>query len=179
MQYKRLNIIEHGNKLKFNFNTIQNDLKERNNMREIIKDNEKSKLVHDPLVARALLRRGCEVIDCKPLKNDKKRSVLVFRDTPKFRKHLSELYQEWQEIDVATQDVEDPRVARTLLKRGMTLVDYKETKVDDKNKMVFVFEQNDAFQKELDDIVSDLGVRIKRPFKSEVEFVTEVDDNLD
>ena len=147
-------------------------------MREIIKDNEKSKLVHDPLVARALLRRGCEVIDCKPLKNDKKRSVLVFRDTPKFRKHLSELYQEWSDIDVVTKEIDDPRVARTLLKRGMTLVDYKETKVDDKNKMVFVFEDNDNFQKELDIVVAEICARNKRPFEFDVEFVAEFDIDL-
>lgn len=148
-------------------------------MRENIKDNEKSKLVHDPLVARALLRRGCEVIDCKPLKNDKKRSVLVFRDTPKFRKHLSELYQEWDDIDVTTKDIDDPRVARMLLKRGMTLVDYKETKIDDKNKMVFVFEYNDEFEKELGDVVAEIGSRNKRSFEFEVEFVAEVEVDLD
>ena len=128
-------------------------------MRKFTHENEKSKLVHDPLVARALLRRGCEVIDCKPLKNDKKRSVLVFRDTPKFREHLSELCQEWATIDVEIMEISDPRMARALLKKGMTLVDYKETKVEDKTKMVFVFERNDDFDQIFEILTKEINVK--------------------
>ena len=101
-------------------------------------------------MARALLRRGCEVIDCKPLKNDRQRTVLVFKDSPEFRTHLAELSKEWNDVDIGTMDIGDPRMARALLKRGMTLVDYKEAKVDDKNKMVFVFKYDEEFAQTLE-----------------------------
>ena len=108
---------------------------------------EKSKLVHDPLMARALLRRGMKAIDCKPLKNDKTRTVIVFKDTAEFRGVLAELSKEWVPIDMVVKEIIDPRVARAMLKNGMNLIDYKEAKVDDKSKMVFVFEDTDEFEK--------------------------------
>lgn len=128
-------------------------------MRKFIHENEKSKLVHDPLVARALLRRGCAVIDCKPLKNDRQRTVLVFKDTPKFRELLAELSKEWGDIEVETMEIVDPRMARALLKKGMTLVDYKESKVEDKTKMVFVFERNDDFDQMLEILTKEIDAK--------------------
>lgn len=53
--------------------------------------NVKSKLVFDYRACRALLKRGMKVIDCKPLKTDKTKPVLVFECTPEFEKALSEV----------------------------------------------------------------------------------------
>ena len=130
--------------------------KERYIMRN---ENEKSKLVHDPLMARALLRRGMKAIDCKPLKNDKKRTVIVFRDTPEFRSVLAELSAEWVPVGVSVKEITDPRVARAMLKRGMNLIDYKESKIDDKTKMVFVFECTAEFEHEYECFMEDMAAK--------------------
>lgn len=135
-------------------------------------ENVKSKLVHDPLVARALLRRGMHAIDCKPLKNDKKKTVIVFEDTPQFRKVLGELSEEWVSVDIAVKEVCDPRVARALLKRGMKLLDYKEAKIDGSSKMVFIFEATD----ELEDVYAQiLQERAKKDSEYESDVRVEVD----
>lgn len=135
-------------------------------------ENVKSKLVHDPLVARALLKRGMHAIDCKPLKNDKKKTVIVFEDTPQFRKVLGELSEEWVPVDIAVKEVCDPRVARALLKRGMKLLDYKEAKIDGSSKMVFVFEATD----ELEDVYAQiLQERAKKDSEYESDVRVEVD----
>ena len=126
------------------FGTKQNDYeREKYIMKNEI---EKSKLVHDPLMARALLRRGMKAIDCKPLKNDKTRTVIVFKDTVEFRSVLAELSKEWVPVDMQVKEIVDPRAARAMLKNGMNLIDYKEAKVDDKSKMVFVFEDTEEFE---------------------------------
>ena len=126
-------------------------------------DIEKSKLVHDPLMARALLRRGMKAVDCKPLKNDKTRTVIVFKDTPEFRSVLAELSKEWVPIDINIKEIYDPRIARAMLKRGMNLIDYKESKIDDKSKMVFIFENTDELEQLYTYLLEE---RVKKEFEN-------------
>ena len=78
-------------------------IKEINKMTEY-RDTRKSKLVWDMRVCRKLIRAGCNVIDCKPLKIDetrvdKTRTVLVFEDTPEFQKALAEITEYYKQID--------------------------------------------------------------------------------
>lgn len=61
--------------------------------------NVKSKLVFDYRACRALLKRGMKVIDCKPLKTDKTKPVLVFECTPEFEVALSEVMAELKSKD--------------------------------------------------------------------------------
>lgn len=61
--------------------------------------NLKSKLVFDMRACRALLKRGMRVIDCKPLKSDKEKTVLVFEDTLEFQAALAEIMTELKEKD--------------------------------------------------------------------------------
>ena len=142
-------------------------------------ENVKSKLVHNPLVARALLKRGMHAIDCKPLKNDKKKTVIVFEDTPQFRKVLSELSEEWISVDVPVKEVCDPRVARALLKRGMRLLDYKEAKIDGSSKMVFVFEATDEFEMIYVQILEERAKKDAEYEQVEIEFDMEIEVDLD
>ena len=118
--------------------------------------NVKSKLVFDPLTARALLKRGMKVIDCKPLKNDKKKTILVFEDTVEFRKALAEISNELGLVCENAINVEDPRIARALLKKQAKLIDYRLMKIEDKSKMVFVFENTDGIEEAIAEIVAAL-----------------------
>ena len=118
--------------------------------------NVKSKLVFDPLTARALLKRGMKVIDCKPLKNDKKKTILVFEDTVEFRKALAEISNELGLVCENAINVEDPRIARALLKKQAKLIDYRLKKIEDKSKMVFVFENTDGIEEAIAEIVAAL-----------------------
>lgn len=61
--------------------------------------NVKSKLVFDYRACRALLKRGMRVIDCKPLKTDKTKPVLVFECTQEFEVALSEVMAELKAKD--------------------------------------------------------------------------------
>lgn len=61
--------------------------------------NVKSKLVFDYRICRALLKRGMRVIDCKPLRTDKTKPVLVFEDTPEFEEALVEITAEFKAKD--------------------------------------------------------------------------------
>lgn len=67
--------------------------------------NVKSKLVFDYRACRALLKRGMRVIDCKPLKTDKTKPVLVFEDTPEFEAALAEVTAELKAKDEAKIEV--------------------------------------------------------------------------
>lgn len=67
--------------------------------------NVKSKLVFDYRACRALLKRGMRVIDCKPLKTDKTKPVLVFEDTPEFEEALAEVTAELKAKDEAKSEV--------------------------------------------------------------------------
>lgn len=140
---------------------------------------EKSKLVHDPLMARALLRRGMKAIDCKPLKNDKTRTVIVFKDTPEFRSVLAELSKEWVPIDMSVKEISDPRIARAMLKRGMNLIDYKEAKIDGSSKMVFVFEATEEFEETYAQVLKERAKRDAEYEQIEIKFDMEVEVDLD
>lgn len=61
--------------------------------------NVKSKLVFDYRACRALLKRGMKVIDCKPLKTDKTKPVLVFECTPEFENALVDVMAELKAKD--------------------------------------------------------------------------------
>ena len=63
------------------------------------KDIRKSKLVFDMRVCRKLLHAGMKCIDCKPLKTDKSKTVLVFEDTPEFQKAYEEISAEFKRKD--------------------------------------------------------------------------------
>lgn len=119
--------------------------------------NVKSKLVFDPLTARALLKRGMKVIDCKPLKNDKKKTILVFEDTPEFRAALAEISNSLGDACENVANVDDPRVARALLKRQARLVDYRLIKDEDKSKMVFIFENINGLEEAMAEIIAELA----------------------
>ena len=67
--------------------------------------NVKSKLVFEPRAWRALLKRGMRVIDCKPLKDDKEKTVLVFEDTPEFQVALVEIMAEIKAKDDAKKEL--------------------------------------------------------------------------
>lgn len=67
--------------------------------------NVKSKLVFDMRACRALLKRGMRVIDCKPLKTDKDRTVLVFENTPEFQVALAEITSELKAKDDAKKEL--------------------------------------------------------------------------
>ena len=67
--------------------------------------NVKSKLVFEPRAWRALLKRGMKVIDCKPLKDNKDKTVLVFEDTPEFQVALAEIMAELKAKDDAKKEV--------------------------------------------------------------------------
>lgn len=56
--------------------------------------NVKSKLVFEPRAWRALLKKGMRVIDCKPLRSDPTRTVLVFEDTPAFQEAFADVMAE-------------------------------------------------------------------------------------
>lgn len=66
--------------------------------------NVKSKLVFDFRACRALLKRGMRVIDCKPLKTDKTKTVLVFEGTPEFEEALAEITAELKAKDEAKKE---------------------------------------------------------------------------
>jgi hypothetical protein len=66
--------------------------------------NVKSKLVFDYRACRALLKRGMRVVDCKPLKTDKTKPVLVFEDTPEFEEALTEVMAELKAKDEAKKE---------------------------------------------------------------------------
>ena len=122
-------------------------------------ENVKSKLVHDPLVARALLKRGMHAIDCKPLKNDRTKTIIVFEDTQEFRAALSEISKEWASAEMNVHEIDDPRIARYLLKRGEHLVDYKAVRADGVTKMIFVFENTEEFQLALAQIIEEIEAK--------------------
>ena len=122
-------------------------------------ENIKSKLVFDPLTARALLRRGMRAIDCKPLKNDRTKTIIVFEDTQEFRAALSEISKEWVSAEMNVHEIDDPRIARYLLKRGEHLVDYKAVRADGVTKMIFVFENTEEFQLALAQIIEEIEVK--------------------
>lgn len=64
----------------------------------------KSKLVFEPRAWRALIRKGFNVIDCKPLKTDPTRSILVFEDTPEFQEALAEIMADIKAKDDARKE---------------------------------------------------------------------------
>lgn len=65
------------------------------------KDTRKSKLVFDMRVCRRLIHMGCNVIDCKPLRGNEDKTVLVFEDTPEFQKALETVTAEFKAKDEA------------------------------------------------------------------------------
>lgn len=66
--------------------------------------NIKSKLVFDYRACRALLKKGLQVIDIKPLKTDKTKPVIVFADTPEFQKAFAEITEELKKKDEAKNE---------------------------------------------------------------------------
>ena len=72
------------------------------------KEIRKSKLVFDMRVCRKLLHAGMKCIDCKPLKTDKSKTVLVFEDTPEFQKAYEEISAEFKHKDDEKRLQEEP-----------------------------------------------------------------------
>lgn len=60
------------------------------------RDTRKSKLVFDMRVCRKLIHAGCNVIDCKPLKTDRSKTVLVFEDNEFFQNTLEKITLEYK-----------------------------------------------------------------------------------
>ncbi len=52
----------------------------------------RAKLVFSPKVARFLLKNGMQIIDIKPDKNDKEKTIFVFDETEEFQ-GIMELYK--------------------------------------------------------------------------------------
>lgn len=74
--------------------------------------NVKSKLCFDMRVCRKLIHMGCNVIDCKPLKTDKTRTVLVFEDNELFQKAFEEITAEFKAKDeIKKTQEEKPEIA--------------------------------------------------------------------
>lgn len=48
----------------------------------------KAKIVFEPQIARKLLKEGCQIIDIKPNKNDKNRTVFVFINDDNFKNQM-------------------------------------------------------------------------------------------
>lgn len=46
------------------------------------------KLIFTPFVARNLLRMGNQIVDIKPDKNDKSKTIFIFEETEKFQKDI-------------------------------------------------------------------------------------------
>ena len=120
-------------------------------------ENKKSKLIFDIFEAKALLRRGMKVVDCKPLNTDRTKTVLVFENTPEFRQVLSEIRNSYK-LNIDTKDIIDPRVARALLKRGMQMVDCRLSDVD-KSRMVFTFANTEAFQINCNEVINEIQAK--------------------
>ena len=53
-----------------------------------------AKLVFNMGVARALLKAGCTVIDCKPDKDNGDKTVLVFKNDETFQREFERINQE-------------------------------------------------------------------------------------
>ena len=128
-------------------------------------ENKKSKLIFDILEAKALLRRGMKVVDCKPLNTDRSKTVLVFENTPEFRQALSEI-RNLCKLNIDTKDIIDPRVARALLKRGMQMVDCRLSDID-KSRMIFTFANTEVFQINLNEIMDEIQAKKDTETKSE------------
>ena len=58
------------------------------------KDRRKTRLVFPPQVARKLCKRGFVIVDLKPLKTDREKSVFIFENTPEFKKAFDEIITE-------------------------------------------------------------------------------------
>ena len=58
------------------------------------KDIRKTRLVFLPQVARKLCKRGFVIVDLKPLKTDREKSVFIFENTPEFKKAFDEIITE-------------------------------------------------------------------------------------
>ena len=63
------------------------------------KDTRVSRLVTDARVARQLLKRGFVVIDIKPNKSNKDKSVFIFENTESFKVALEEVVAEVKSKD--------------------------------------------------------------------------------
>lgn len=66
-------------------------------MTENIAENKDTKLIFSPNVARNLLRLGNTIVDIKPNKENKLRTVFVFRNDEHFRNSFDEAVKEKNE----------------------------------------------------------------------------------
>lgn len=57
-------------------------------------EKKEAKLVFNMGVARALLKAGCTVIDCKPDKTNSDKTVLVFKNDEKFQAEFEKINKE-------------------------------------------------------------------------------------
>ena len=60
-------------------------------------DKKETKIVFEPQIARKLLKDGCQIIDIKPNKDDKKRTVFVFKNDDNFKEHIASILQKRNE----------------------------------------------------------------------------------
>lgn len=61
-------------------------------------EREKStKLIFKPTIARRLLKGGCQIVDIKPNKEDKAKTVFVFKIDENFKECLSSILKDREE----------------------------------------------------------------------------------
>lgn len=60
----------------------------------IKKDTRKSRLIFDAKIARKLLKMGFVVIDIKPNRENKEKSVFAFENTEEFKQSLTQIMDE-------------------------------------------------------------------------------------
>lgn len=64
----------------------------------------KAKIVFEPQTARKLLKEGCQIIDIKPHKEDKNRTVFVFVNDDNFKKQIAAIIEEKKQTATAKCD---------------------------------------------------------------------------
>jgi AmiR/NasT family two-component response regulator len=62
-----------------------------------------AKLIFNMGVGRALLKAGCQVIDCKPDKSNPDKTVLVFKNDEVFQRELARINKEIAETKAAEE----------------------------------------------------------------------------
>ncbi len=68
-------------------------------MANVIDESKETKLIFSPNVARALLKLGNTIVDIKPNKENKQRTVFVFKNDEHFRNSFNEAVKEKENVE--------------------------------------------------------------------------------
>ncbi len=116
--------------------------------------------VYVPALTRKLLRMGHKIIDIKPNREDRERTVHILENTDKLDEDLRALIAKVKDKDDIKLEKNDvlgrcvyiPALARRLLRMGYNIIDIEPNRADSK-KTVHIFEYTDQLDNDLERII--------------------------